>query len=513
MFNDLIDKFKSSVMPWWQSLTSGKRISFIALTALTIVLGFVIFGQITKATYSVLYRNLDSQEAGQIIDQLRSSKISYRISEGGTEILVPSNKINDIRLNLAAQGYPKSGVVGYEIFDQTNLGMTDFLQKVNYRRALEGELTKTISSLKEVESARVHLVIPEQRLFKEDEKQPTASVVLYLNRAMPLSQRQIEGIAYLVSSSVEGLPAENVTILDASGRLLSAPRQTDQLAQLSSSQLDVKKNIEAYLQDKAQSMLDGVMGPNRSIVRVSADLNFDQVEKTSESYNPDSVVVRSEEITEENQSASDTNDPNKKKDSSGAKKTTVKNYEVTKKMEHLVSQVGNIKQLRVSVSVDGTYSMVKGADGKMTREYAPRQQEDLDKLLALVRGAVGFTEQRGDIIEVANLPFETMKDDWEAEQQVKRDIAVKYWLNIVYKIIGLVIVIFILLKLRKSYNNWNERRIAHRRFLEAQAEIKRKAAEIIPKVAQEPKLIDHIRKLADDNPQEIAKVIKTMMAE
>jgi flagellar M-ring protein FliF len=204
-----------------------------------------------------LYRNLDSQEAGQIIDQLRGSKVPYRISEGGTEILVPSSKINDVRLNLAAQGYPKSGIIGYEIFDQTNLGMTDFLQKVNYRRALEGELTKTISSLKEVESARVHLVIPEQRLFKEDEKQPTASVVLYLNRSKPLSQRQIEGIAYLVSSSVEGLPAENVTILDASGRLLSAPRQTDQLAQLSSSQLDVKKNIEAYLQEKAQSMLDG----------------------------------------------------------------------------------------------------------------------------------------------------------------------------------------------------------------------------------------------------------------
>ena len=513
MFNDLLEKFKSSVMPWWQSLNSGKKISFILLAVFSVVLGIVIFAQVTKASYSVLYRNLDSQEAGQIIDQLRGSKVPYRISEGGTEILVPSSKINDVRLNLAAQGYPKSGIIGYEIFDQTNLGMTDFLQKVNYRRALEGELTKTISSLKEVESARVHLVIPEQRLFKEDEKQPTASVVLYLNRSKPLSQRQIEGIAYLVSSSVEGLPAENVTILDASGRLLSAPRQTDQLAQLSSSQLDVKKNIEAYLQEKAQSMLDGVMGPNRSIVRVSADLNFDQVEKTSESYNPDSTVVRSEETTEENQSASDTNDPNKKKDSSGTKKTTIRNYEVTKKLEHLVSQVGNIKQLRVSVSVDGTYNMVKGAGGKMVRQYTPRQQEELDKLLALVRGAVGFSDQRGDIIEVANLPFETMQDDWEEQQQVKRDIAIRYWLNILYKILGLAVAVFVLLKLRKSYNRWNERRIAHRRFLDAQAEIKRKAAEIIPKVAQEPKLIDHIRKIADDNPKEIAKVIKTLMAE
>lgn len=513
MLSDLIDKIKSSFLPWWQGLNSSKKTSFIVLSALTVVLGYVIFGQINKATYSVLYRNLDSQEAGQIIDQLRGSKVPYRISDGGTEILVPATQINDVRLTLAAQGYPKSGVVGYEIFDQTNLGMTDFLQKVNYRRALEGELTKTISSLKEVQSARVHLVMPEQRLFKEDEKQPTASVVLYLNRGMPLPQRQIEGIAYLVSSSVEGLPPENVTILDASGKLLSERRQTDQLAQLSSNQLDVKKNIEAYLQEKAQSMLDGVVGQNRSIVRVSADLNFDQLEKTSESYNPDSVVIRSEEITEENESASDSADPNKKKDSSGAKKTTVKNYEITKKLEHLVSQVGNIKQLRVSVSVDGTYTMVKGADNKMTRQYAPRQQEDLDKLLVLVRGAVGFTDQRGDIIEVANLPFETFQDDWEEQQKVKRDVTIQYWLNIAYKILGLAVIIFILLKMRKVYTNWNVRRTAHRRFLDAQAEIKRKAADIIPKVAQEPKLIDHIRKLADDNPQEIAKVIKTMMAD
>jgi flagellar M-ring protein FliF len=513
MFNDLLDKSKSNLVPWWQGLTGSKKISFVFFSALTVVLVIIIFNQINKASYQVLYRNLEPQEAGQIIDQLKAQKISYQISQGGTEVLVPESKINDIRLSLASQGYPKSGVVGYEIFDQTNLGMTDFLQKVNYRRALEGELTKTIASLKEVKTARVHLVIPEQRLFKEDEKEPTASVVLYLDRSMPLSQRQIEGIAYLVSSSVEGLPPENVTILDASGKLLSERRQSDALAKLSSNQLDMKKSVEAYLQDKAQSMLDGVVGPNRAIVRVSADLNFDQLEQTNESYNPDSVVIRSEEITEENQSQTDSPDPTKKKDSSGAKKTTVRNYEVTKKLEHLVSQVGNVKQLRVSLSVDGSYTMVKGADGKMQRQYAPRSQEDLDKLLALVRGAVGFTDQRGDIIEVANLPFETYQDDWEEQQKMKRDETLQYWLQIAYRILAVLAAIFVLLKLRKSYASWSERRQAHQRFMDAQAEIKRKAAEIIPKVSQEPKLIDHIRKLADDNPQEIAKVIKTMMAD
>ena len=513
MFKEFLDNLKATFAPWWQGVNQTKRVAFMALSALGLVIVIFIFSKLLQADYQILYRNLDSQEAGQIVDQMHESKTPYRLSQGGTAILVPGDKINEIRLNLAAQGYPKSGVVGYEIFDQTNLGMTDFLQKVNYRRAMEGELTKTISTLKEVKSARVHLVIPEPRLFKEDEKEPTASVVLFLNRALPLSQRQIEGIAYLVSSSVEGLPPENVTILDSSGKLLSERRQSDQLAKLSSNQLDMKKNVEAYIQDKAQSMLDGVMGPAKSIVRVSADLDFDQLERTRESYNPDSVVVRSEETTEESESQSDSADPNKKKDASGSKKTTVKNYEVNKTLEHLVSQVGNINQMRVSLSVDGTYTMVKGADGKMQRQYVPRSQEELDKLLALVRGAVGFSDTRGDVIEIANLPFETFQDDWEEKQKMKRDETLQYLLKIGYRIMAFLAAIFVLFRMRKVYARWNERRQAHRRFVDAQTEIKRKAAEIIPKVSHEPKLIDHVRKLADDNPQEIAKAIKTMMAD
>lgn len=494
-------------------MSPNKKVSFVALAVLIVVLVVVLLGQITKLNYQVLYRGLDPQEAGQIVDQLRELKVPYKISDGGTAVLVPGSKINETRLNLASMGYPRSGIVGYEVFDKTNLGMTDFLQKVNYRRALEGELTKTISSLKEVKGARVHLVIPERRLFQEDQKEPSASIVLYLDRNMPLSKRQIEGIAYLVSSSVEGLSPENVTILDSAGRLLSAKQETDHLAKLSSSQLEMKKSVEAYLQEKAQSMLDAVVGQNRSIVRVSVDLNFEQLERTNESYNPDSVVIRSEETTEESESLTDAADTNKKKDSSGSKKTTVRNYEVNKRIEHLIAEVGNITQMRVSISVDGTYAMVKGPDGKMQRQYQPRSQEELDKLVALVRGAVGYSERRQDVIEIANIPFETYQDDWKEQQRFEQEETVQFWLRNVYRLLALIAVIFVALKLRKAFKRWNDRRLAHRRFLEAQAEIKRKAAEIIPKVSQEPKLIDHIRKIADDNPGEMAKVIKTMMAE
>lgn len=513
MFKEYFDKLMDKISPWWKGLTSAKKAAFVGLTGLTLIVMMFLFGQIMKTQYQVLYRNLDATESGEVIDHLQEAKIPYRLSQGGTAILVPGRKIHQVRLELASAGLPRSGSVGYEIFDQTNLGMTDFLQKVNYRRALEGELTKTISRLKEVKSARVHLVIPEPRLFKEDKKETTASVVLYLNRNIPLSQRQIEGIIYLVASSVEGLSPENITVLDSSGRLLTDRRGTDKLAILSSNQLEVKKSIEGYLQDKAQSMLDGVLGPNRSVVRVSTDLNFNQLERTTEFYDPDNISTRSEEIIEEKQSESEGSDPQNKRDLSNTKKSTIRNYEINKTIEHLVKQVGNITQLRLSVSIDGTYGMIKGPDGKTARQFIPRPQEEIDKLVALVKGAVGFSEKRNDVIEIANIPFETFQEDWEERQRLKREEMIKYWMKIGLRVLLLVVAIFILLKLRKKYAEWNERHQAHKRFLGAQTEVQRKAAEIMPRVSKEPKLIDHVRKIADDNPEEIAKVIKTMMAE
>ena len=513
MLKEYLNKLIDVIFPWWKGLTSSKKATFIGFTGLTLVIMIFLFGQIMKTQYQVLYRNLDAAESGEVIDHLKEAKIPYRLSQGGTAILVPGRKIQQVRLELASAGLPRSGSVGYEIFDQTNLGMTDFLQKVNYRRALEGELTKTISRLKEVKSARVHLVIPQPRLFKEDKKEPSASVVLYLNRNIPLAQRQVEGIIYLVASSVEGLSPENITILDSSGRLLSNRRGANGLAVLSSNQLEVKKSIEGYLQDKAQSMLDGVLGVNRSVVRVNADLNFDQLERTTEFYDPDNISTRSEEISEEKQSESEGADKENKRDVTNTKKTTVRNYEVNKTIEHLVNQVGNITRLNVSVSIDGTYKMVKGPDGKVVRQFVSRPQEEIDKLLALVKGAVGFSEKRNDVIEVVNIPFETFQNVWEEDQRLKREEMIKYWMKIGLRILLLIAVVLILLKLRKKYADWSKRYQARRRFLDAQAEVQRKAAEIIPKVSKEPKLIDHVRKIADDNPEEMAKVIKTMMAE
>lgn len=514
MSNDYFNKLKTKLFPWWKSLNPTKKAAALGSIALVFIMIFFLSSTVFKTDYQVLCKNLESAEAGEIVDYLAEHKIPYRISEGGTAILIASKDIQQTRLELATAGLPKTGIVGYEIFDKTNLGMTDFLQKVNYRRALEGELSKTISHLEEIKAARVHLVIPEPRLFKEDKENPTASIVLYLNQRKPLSERQIEGIMYLVASSVEGLTTDNISVLDSSGKLLSGSQGHDKLAALSSSQLEMQKNVEVYLEDKAQSMLDKVLGNSRSIVRVTAALNFAQAEKTVESYDPDNIAVRSEEINEEKGSETNTdNAPDKKSETSNSKKNTIRNYEVNKSIEHLVNQVGNLTRLHVSVSIDGTYEMVKGPNGKMERQYVPRSQEELDKLIALVKGAVGYSEERNDVLEVANIPFETMQDDWEQKQVIEREEQIQYWVNLGIRGIIAVILVFVLLKIRKKYKEWQERRMAHKRFLDAQAEIQKKAAEIIPRVSKEPKLIDHLRQLADDNPEEIAKAIKTMMVE
>ncbi len=513
MFKDYVNKIKSKLIPWWNKMPSSRKIILVGSIAAVIFLFSYLSSVALKTDYTVLYRNIETAEAGEIIDYLAEQKVPYKLSEGGTAILVPSGNIHQIRMELASAGLPKTGVVGYEIFDQTNLGMTEFLQKVNYRRALEGELSKTISRLEEIKSARIHLVIPEQRLFKEDKQDPTASVVLYLNRNVPLAQRQIEGIIYLVASSVEGLTTDNITILDSSGKLLSNKQSQNKLASISSSQLELQKNVEIYLQEKAQSMMDQVLGRNKSIVRVAASLNFDQAEQTIEQYDPDNIAVRSEEISEEKGSESDADTPENKRETNNSKKNTIRNYEVNKSIEHLVNQVGNITRLHISVSFDGTYEMVKGADGSTERQYIPRSSEELDKLIALVKGSVGFSEDRNDILEVANIPFETVQDDWEEKQRLRQEEQIQYWVNMGIRLAVVSILVFVLLKLRKKYNEWQQRRAAHRRFLDAQAEIQRKAAEIIPKVSREPKLIDHLRQMADDNPEEIAKAIKTLMVE
>ncbi|MGB9913478.1 MAG: flagellar basal-body MS-ring/collar protein FliF, partial [Candidatus Kapaibacteriota bacterium] len=268
----------------------------------------VLFGLIylvvqtsTKVEYATLFTQLDPTEAGKIVEKLKEKKIQYKLEDNGTTILVDKSKVYDTRISIAAEGLPESGVVGYEIFDKTNLGMSEFVQKLNYRRALEGELAKTIGSLSGVKKARVHIVIPEKALFAAEQKQPTASVTLQLAGENALSRLNIRGIQNLVASSVEGLTPNNVTVVDHRGRIISES-DIDPNSMLGKTQTQHEQQIrvEQYLTNKVQSLLDGVLGPGNSEVRVSAELDFTQIEKTITDFNPDKQVVRSEQSSSQN---------------------------------------------------------------------------------------------------------------------------------------------------------------------------------------------------------------------
>jgi flagellar M-ring protein FliF len=367
----------------------------VALAAIAAVVALVFF--VNAPNYATLFTNLNPEDASKIVDKLKEKDTPYVLEDGGKSILVPKQKVYELRLALAGEGLPQSSVIGYEIFDRTNLGISDFVQKVNYRRALEGELARTILTIEEVEAARVHLVVPEKVLFKEDEKPATASVVLKLRSGKPISREAVQGIAHLISSSVEGMEAANVTIVDSRGKLLSEANKSNSVAALTSSQYELQEKVESYLGQKAQHLLESVVGTGNAIVQVNADLDFRQVERTLEQYDPDRTAIRSEQITEEKNETGDSVPPS-------TRANTVTNYEINKTVEHIVEDMGTIRRLTVAALVNGVPKTVTRGTEQVT-EIMPRSDEEMSQLTDLVRKAVGFDALRNDEVSVTNLTF------------------------------------------------------------------------------------------------------------
>lgn len=385
--------------PWQIALGSA------VLLAVIIGLIYIIVSSNARADYAVLYNDLSAQDAGKIAEKLKESKIQYKLDDGGNTILVPKDKVYETRIQLASEGLPESDMVGYEIFDNTNLGMSDFVQKLNYRRAMEGEIARTINTLEEVKSSRVHIVIPEKALFTEDQKEPTASVTLQLKPGKTISSASILGIQNLIAKSVEGLNPDNVTIIDNRGKIISQEAiDKNTIAGLTANQQQLQIRTDQYLTQKVQSMLDNVLGAENSSAKVTSDLNFTQIERTITDYDPNRQVVRSEQnITETSQSTDSLNFPavNSAKDQSN----TITNYEIPQTVERIVNEVGNINRITVSVLVNGKTQIIEN-NGTKTLSYTPRSTEELEQLTLAVKNAVGFDPTRNDQISVLNVPFD-----------------------------------------------------------------------------------------------------------
>jgi flagellar M-ring protein FliF len=415
-----------SILSNFQALTLTQRIGVVIVLALALAIIPMLMMMGKAPELVVLFSQLNPDDTRAIIQELGKQGAIYEISDGGNTIKVPAERVHELRLQLASLGLPESAGVGFEIFDRTGLGVTPFTQQMNYRRALQGELARTISQLAQVERVRVHLVIPEKRLFATEQKPAQAAVVLTLKRGAPLGGSQVQGIVHLVASSVEGLEPSQVTVVDNHGQVLSQ-NSADGDAQLTASQIETQRRVERDLEQRVQTMLDQVLGRDKSVIRVTAPLEFRQVEITEESFDPNSQVVRSENRSQEKIVEAGgalgvpgvrTNVPDDLPVSEGGRPKEAKrknetlNYEVNRKVSKIVEPTGAIKRLSVAVLVDGTYEATQGAanqadDPSGEKKYVPRTEQEIQNLVQIVKKAVGFSEERGDQIEVVNVPFES----------------------------------------------------------------------------------------------------------
>jgi len=414
-----------SLLKNFQALTMTQRVGVIVLLALALATIPVLMMMGREPDLVVLYSQLEPPDTRSIIQELGKLSVSYEVGEGGNVIKVPAERVHELRLQLASLGLPESAGVGFEIFDRTTMGATPFTQQMNYRRALQGELARTISQISQVERVRVHLVIPEKRLFSSEQKAARAAVVLTLKRGLPIGGSQVQGIVHLVASSVEGLDPGQVTVVDNHGKVLS-DNAGDSDVQMTASQIETQRRVEHDLEQRVQTMLDQVLGQDKSVVRVTAPLEFRQVEITEESFDPNSQVVRSENRSQEKiieQGGAQgvpgvrTNVPNDLTASTGGspkeakRKNETLNYELNRKVSKIIEPTGAIKRLSVAVLVDGTYEAGNGAEGNAdgneeAKKYLPRSEQEIQNLIQIIKKSVGFNESRGDQIEVVNVPFE-----------------------------------------------------------------------------------------------------------
>jgi flagellar M-ring protein FliF len=433
--NNLLQSVQAKLKELNNKLDLRQKLVLLSLFILTFSILIWLITWSAKVDYTMLFGNLTSKNASEIIKKLEEQNVKYKLVNSGTAIMVPKDKVYKLRIQLSSEGMVSDGSKGFEIFDKTSLGMTDFVQNIDYQRAMEGELKRTIQSINGIDFARIHLVFPKEKVFKEDQKKPTASVFLKLKKR--LTSKQVQGIANLISSAIEGMDASDVTILDQNGNTLTE-NYDDSVSGLTNYQMKLQSNVEKSLTTKVQTMLDNIVGPSNSVVRISAELNFDNIESTQEKYDPTSKVVRSEEVE-------NSKDSNQKDSTSTTNEHIISNYEINKTVQHITNQVGNIKRLTVAVNVNQKIQ-IKKEKGKVVKTYEPRTNQEIAQLENLVKSAVGFDANRGDQIVVNNMKFDDTEYQLEKEKEQK-EIKQKEMINLAEKgivLIALIILIFVL---------------------------------------------------------------------
>lgn len=442
-------------------LTLARQIGLIVGFAASVALAVSIALWAREPNYALLYANLAERDTAQVAEALNRASIPYRLDPASGGVMVAASKLHEARIQLAQQGLPRAAGFGFELMEKDQgLGTSRLVETARYHRALEGELARSISTLTSIESARVHLALPAQSVFVRDRRKPTASVLVNLFSGRALDETQVAGIVHLVASSIPDLEPESVTIVDGRGRLLTTPQAGAGGMAMSGQQLDYVRRLEETYVRRIIEIISPIVGAGAVQAQVSAKVDFSQVERTSESYDPEFSVLRSEQISEDvSGDAMSTGAPGalvnqppaggviapeagaaaETTTSSGTKSTrSTRNFEVDRTVSHVREATGNVKRLSVAVVVDDRTQVNEAGEVERT----PLTQEDLDRITTLVRDAVGFDAMRGDSLNVINASFK--QEPVVDETVVEVPIWQQAWVYEVLKYLGAAIALAVL---------------------------------------------------------------------
>ncbi len=464
--SDLMARLGSQIKEILVGMPPSRRIAIVLFVGVVVssLVGLMMWtGQ---PEYRVLYSGLSQSDAGAVVTRLREQRVPFQYDEAGGVVKVPAGKIHETRLALAGENLPAGGGLGFEIFDRSSLGVTNFVQKVNFLRALQGELARTISLLRTVDSARGHIVMPDRSLFSDEKREPSASVVVNLAGGANLQRGQVKSVVHLVASAVEGLESKNVTVVDTSGNILAGGQEDSEADFLTASQQEFEVSLERRLERRIETMLANVVGPGQVVARVDVDLDMRRVERTREVFDPEKQVERSvRRVKETNESGLSSlggvpgvqaNVPESERAENirrssgrdGRKSSRVSetvNFEIDKMIERIVEPVGEIRRISAAIMVDGTYT--EGAEGA-PRKFQARSQAELENFEQLISAAIGLKKQRGDTIKIVSVPFQASPrpaggDEplWGNQQAFVLDMA-----KLVMGIIGLALIFIFIVR-------------------------------------------------------------------
>ncbi|MBA3059929.1 MAG: flagellar M-ring protein FliF [Gammaproteobacteria bacterium] len=533
----------------FSGLDQAQRLRMALGLAVFIAIGIIGLVMGRQAEWRVLYANLADKDGGAIVAQLSTMNIPYKHADGGGAILVPADKVYDTRLKLASQGLPKGSVAGFETMDANRFGMTQFQERLAYQRGLEGELTRSIQALSSVQSARVHLALPNQNGFFREQQKPSASVLVSLNAGRTLDRAQLAGIVHLVSSSVPEMNATAVSVLDDSGKLLSTPAEgAEGTAGADAQQLQYVQQLEQLYSRRILDILEPVVGRGNARAQVTAELDFSQTESTSESHKPnqlpDSTAIRSQQVSESSNSGlsgppsgvpgATSNQPPGPSSApingapqtltavggaagAGGRRESIINYEVDKTIKVVRGGTGIVK--RISAAVVVNHQSLTDAKGKTTT--TPLTEQQIEQMTALVRETVGFNKERGDSVNLMNAPFATEKmvvvdlPFWK--QAEVQDLARSFAWPLGTLLFGALVLLGVIRPAIKTLAQSQPRVLTQARQLDAiesetpdRPQLAAPSRSNVPAVATSGELaLDDARKLTRDNPAAVANIVKT----